>query len=162
VAEEKRCVTAHLSEALESDDDVISPLRTLAERYQLAAVSSSAATRLDACFEATAITEFFPPHRRFSAEDSLPVPASKPDPAIYELAGAALGISDSQGLAIEDAVPGVESAVAAGFPVIGNLMFVPPTERAARAEALLEAGAAGIVVSWWDLENLLALQTEAC
>jgi hypothetical protein len=41
-------------------------------------------------------------------------------------------------------------------------MFVPPTERAARAEALLEAGAAAIVVSWWDLENLLALQAEPC
>jgi len=162
VAEEKRRVTAHLREALEPDDDVISPLRTLEARYQLAAVSSSAATRLDACFEATAISELFPPERCFSAEDSLPVPSSKPDPAIYAFAGAALGISQSQGLAIEDAVPGVQSAVAAGFPVLGNLLFVPPSERAARAEALLEAGAAGIVVSWWDLENLLALQTELC
>jgi HAD superfamily hydrolase (TIGR01509 family) len=160
VAEEKRRVTAYLREALEPDDDVISPLRTLAARYHLAAVSSSAATRLDACFQATAIAEFFPLQRRFSAEDSLPVPASKPDPAIYAYAGTEIGVSERQGLAIEDAAPGVESAVAAGFPVIGNLMFVPPSERAARAEALLEAGAAAIVVSWWDLENLLALLTE--
>jgi beta-phosphoglucomutase-like phosphatase (HAD superfamily) len=162
VEEEKARVTAYLREALAPDDDVISPLRTLAARYQLSAVSSSASMRLDACFRATAITDLFPPERRFSAEDSLPVPASKPDPAIYEFAGAALGISERQGLAIEDAIPGVESAVAAGFAVVGNLMFVPPTERAARAEALLEAGAAAIVVSWWDLENLLALQAEPC
>ena len=162
VAEEKRRVTAYLRDALEPADEVISPLRTLAASYQLSAVSSSAATRLDACFEATAIAELFPPERRFSAEDSLRVPASKPDPAIYAFAGAELGVSGHQGLAIEDAVPGVQSAVAAGFPVIGNLMFVPPAERAARAEALLEAGAAAIVVSWWDLENLLALQTEPC
>ena len=162
VAEEKHRVTSHLRAALEPDDDVISPLRTLAERYELAAVSSSATTRLDACFEATAIAELFLPERRFSAEDSLPVPAGKPDPAIYTFASAELGLSGAQAVAIEDAVPGVQSAVAAGFPVIGNLMFVPRPERARRAEALLEAGAAAIVVSWWDLENMLALQTETC
>jgi HAD superfamily hydrolase (TIGR01509 family) len=162
VAEEQGRVTAHLRTALEPDDDVIAPLRTLAARYQLAAVSSSAAARLDACFEATAIAALFPPELRFSAEDSLPVPTSKPDPAIYALAGAELGISGTQGLAIEDAVPGVQSAVAAGFPVVGNLMFVPPDERADRADALLDAGAAAIVTGWWDLDNLLALQTELC
>ena len=141
---------------------MISPLRTLAQRYELAAVSSSATARLDACFEATEIGELFLPELRFSAEDSLPVPASKPDPAIYSLARAELDLAESQAVAIEDAVPGVESAVGAGFPVIGNLMFVPRPARARRAEALLEAGAAAIVVSWQDLENMLALQTEAC
>jgi HAD superfamily hydrolase (TIGR01509 family) len=162
VEEERHRVTAHLLEALEPDDDVISPLWTLAGRYELAVVSSSAAARLDACFAATAIDELFLPERRFSAEDSLPVPASKPDPAIYALARAELDLADSQAVAIEDAVPGVESAVGAGFPVIGNLMFVPRAERALRAEALLEAGASAIVVSWRDLENMLALQTEPC
>jgi HAD superfamily hydrolase (TIGR01509 family) len=162
VAEEKRRVTAHLRDVLQPDDEVISPLRTLSARYRLAAVSSSAAERLDACFEATAIAGLFPPERRFSAEDSLPAPASKPDPAIYAFAGAQLGISERQGLAIEDAVPGVQSAVAAGFPVVGNLVFVPAPEREARAEALLAAGAAAIVGGWWELEHLLALQTESC
>ena len=162
VAEEKRRVTAHLSEALEPDDDVIAPLRTLSARYRLAAVSSSAAARLDACFRATAMDELFPAGRRFSAEDSLPVPKSKPDPAIYVHAGAELGISERQGLAIEDAVPGVLSAVGAGFPVVGNLVFVPPAERDARGEALLAAGAVATVGSWWELEHLLALQTQPC
>jgi len=162
VAEEKRRVTAYLREALEPDDEVISPLRTLSARYRLTAVSSSAATRLDACFRATAMDGLFPVERRFSAEDSLPVPTSKPDPAIYAHAGTALGISGHQGLAIEDAVPGVQSAVAAGFPVVGNVRFVPPPERETRAEALLAAGAVAIVDGWWELEHLLALQTELC
>jgi HAD superfamily hydrolase (TIGR01509 family) len=162
VAEEKRRVTAYLGEALAPDDDVISPLRTLSARYRLAVVSSSAAGRLNACFTATALDELFPAGWRFSAEDSLPVPASKPDPAIYAHAGAELGISGAQGLAIEDAVPGVQSAVAAGFPVIGNVCFVPPAERDARADALLAAGAAAIVDRWRELEHLLALQTELC
>ena len=162
VAEERRRVTAYLSEALTPDDDVISPLRTLSARYRLAVVSSSAAARLNACFTATALDELFPAEWRFSAEDSLPVPTSKPDPAIYAHAGAELGIPGSRALAIEDAVPGVQSAVAAGFPVVGNVRFVPAAEREARADALLAAGAVAIVDGWRELEDLLALQTELC
>jgi len=162
VEEEKQRVTAYLGQALHPDDEVVEPLRALARRYRLAAVSSSALARLDACFEATALAELFPPAQRFSAEDSLPVPASKPDPAIYEHAGAVLGISGSEGLAVEDAVPGVQSAAAAGFPVFGNLGFVPPPERAERGRELIAAGAAGVIAGWRDLERLLALQPEVC
>jgi beta-phosphoglucomutase-like phosphatase (HAD superfamily) len=156
VAEEKRRVTAHLREALSPDARVLDPLRALAERFPVAAVSSSARTRLDACFEATGLAPLFPPELRFSAEDSLPVPASKPDPAIYRHAGEQLGIAGAQGLAIEDAVPGVQSAVAAGFPVIGNVVFVPPGERAERVAALTAAGAAAIITGWSELEGMLA------
>ena len=162
VEEEKRRVTAHLGRVLRPDPAVLDPLRRLAGRFRLAAVSSSAAARLDACFEATGLAALFPADLRFSAEDSLPVPASKPDPAIYEHAGAALGVSGEQGLAIEDAVPGVQSAVAAGFPVLGNVLFVPPDERSDRSRALRDAGAADVIAGWTELEVLLALQPDAC
>ena len=162
VEEEKRRVTAHLAATLRPVEEVVAPLWALAERYRLAAVSSSAAERLDACFEATGLAALFPPELRFSAEDSLTVPASKPDPAIYAHAGDVLGIAGAEGLAVEDAVPGVQSAVAAGFPVLGNVVFVPPDERPARARALLDAGAAEVVGGWRELEALLALQPEAC
>jgi hypothetical protein len=46
--------------------------------------------------------------------------------------------------------------VAAGFETIGNVAFVPPGERAARVDALAEAGAAAVVSSWRELERLLA------
>lgn len=161
VAEEKRRVTAHLARALSPDEDVTGPLESLGRRFGLAAVSSSAASRLGACFGATGLASLFPDKVRYSAEDSVAVPASKPDPAIYLLAGEELGISGSQGLAIEDAVPGVQSAVAAGFPVVGNVMFVPAAERATRAELLLEAGAATVIGGWRELEELLALEPEA-
>jgi HAD superfamily hydrolase (TIGR01509 family) len=155
VREERREVVAHLVTVLRPDPDVREPLRALGRRYRLAVVSSSALDRLAACMAATQLDELLPADRHFSAEDSLPVPASKPDPAIYALAGARLGIAGAQGLAVEDAAAGVRSAVAAGFPTVGNLQFVPPAERRARIAALREAGAAAIVPSWRHLRELL-------
>ena len=155
VAEERRRVTAHLGRVLRPDPDVTDPLRALAGRLELAAVSSSASARLDACFEATGLAVLIGPERRFSAEDSLPEPASKPDPAIYALAGERLGVAGARALAVEDAVPGVLSAAGAGFPVAGNVMFVPPAEREQRRRELLDAGAVTVVESWRELEALL-------
>ena len=155
VAEERRAVTAHLSATLRPDPEVIAALRELAGRYRLAAVSSSALSRLAACFRATELAELIPGELRFSAEDSLPVPTSKPDPAIYALAGERLCIAPEQGLAIEDSSPGVRSAVAAGYRTLGNVAFVPERERPRRIEELREAGAVEVVASWEALRRLL-------
>jgi HAD superfamily hydrolase (TIGR01509 family) len=155
VEEEKRQVSAHLGRVLRPDPAVREPLTALAPHLTLAAVSSSALSRLDACFEATGLATLIPAARRFSAEDSLPVPASKPDPAVYRLAGRELGCRGREGLAVEDSAPGVCSAVAAGFPTVGNVVFVPPPERAARVRQLRRAGAAAVVSSWPDLADLL-------
>jgi beta-phosphoglucomutase-like phosphatase (HAD superfamily) len=156
VAVEKEEVTKHLATALRPDEEVARPLARLASELELAAVSSSALTRLDACFEATGLSELFPAGSRFSAEDSLAVPTSKPDPAIYLHALAQLGVDADQAIAVEDAVSGVQSAVGAGVPTIGNLAFVAPAERSARAAALREAGAPAVVSSWIELEHTVA------
>jgi beta-phosphoglucomutase-like phosphatase (HAD superfamily) len=155
VAEERRRVTEHLGRVLSPDPEVRGPLRDLAPRWRLAAVSSSASVRLEASFEATGLDVLFPEPLRFSAEDSLPVPTSKPDPAIYTHALAQLGVAADDAIAVEDAVPGVRSAVGAGIPTVGNLVFVPPAERQARAEALRAAGATAVVESWRELQGLL-------
>jgi beta-phosphoglucomutase-like phosphatase (HAD superfamily) len=157
VAAEKREVTAHLRRVLRPDAEVLGPVSALARRFGLAVVSSSASSRLDACFDATGLAQLFPPAVRFSAEDSLPAPASKPDPAVYRFAGERLGVSGRRGLAVEDAAAGVMSAVAAGFHVVGNLAFVPEAERATRAGALIEAGATAVVDSWAQLAELLGV-----
>ena len=155
VAEEKRAVTAYLGEHLRPHEPTTAALTRLAEHLRLAAVSSSALGRLAACFTATGLDDLFPVARRFSAEDSLPTPTSKPDPAVYRHACTALGIEPQQGLAVEDAVAGVRSAVGAGCPVVGNLLFVLPDEREARREALLAAGAVTVVESWQELADLV-------
>jgi HAD superfamily hydrolase (TIGR01509 family) len=156
VAEEQRRVTAYLRSSLRPDPQLRTALTELSLQYRLAAVSSSAAQRLDACFEATELDDLFPPEVRFSAEDSLTVPTSKPDPAIYLHAAERLEIDPGRGLAIEDSVPGVQSSVAAGCPTVGNLVFVPLAERGERAEALLEAGVFRVIDSWPELVFLLS------
>jgi beta-phosphoglucomutase-like phosphatase (HAD superfamily) len=155
VDEEKRRVTAYLAEVLRPDPDVLGPLGALAGHLTLAAVSSSALGRLEACFDATALAPLIPAGRRYSAEDSLPTPTSKPHPAVYRFAGAALGCAGRQGLAVEDSVPGVRSAVAAGFPTVGNVAFVAEAERPDRVRQLREAGVAAVVTSWHELADLV-------
>jgi beta-phosphoglucomutase-like phosphatase (HAD superfamily) len=160
VAAEKDAVTAHLGQTLRPDAEVTAALTALSTRLTLAAVSSSALSRLAACFTATGLDELVPGARRYSAEDSLPTPTSKPDPAVYLHACADLGIAPEQGLAVEDSLPGALSAVRAGCPTVGNLRFVAPAERARRAEQLREAGVLAVVSSWAELTDLLVPATE--
>jgi beta-phosphoglucomutase-like phosphatase (HAD superfamily) len=155
VQEEKRAVTAHLARTLRPHAPTSAALTALAGELPLAAVSSSALARLAGCFTATALDELIPPERRFSAEDSLPTPTSKPDPAVYLHACAQLGIPPEAGLAVEDSLPGAQSAVAAGCPTIGNLLFVAPEERAERTAALEAAGVLAVVSSWQEIADLL-------
>lgn len=155
VRQEREQVTAHLAVTLPPDPQVLEPLRDLATRYALAAVSSSASQRLRACFTATGLDSLIPEAMTFSAEDSLPAPTSKPDPAVYLHAGQVLGVESEQGLAIEDSVAGVTSAVAAGYATVGNLMFVLPDERDCRRAELIDAGAVAITDSWRALAEVL-------
>ncbi|MFL5846377.1 MAG: HAD family hydrolase [Solirubrobacteraceae bacterium] len=161
VAEERRAVTDYLGATLVPDPAVAEPLRRLSERFALAAVSSSAVGRLGACFAATGLDVLFPPELRFSAEDSLPVPTSKPDPAIYTFAAERLGVGPRCAVAIEDSVPGAQSAVAAGFTTIGNLVFVRPEEREEREAQLRATGVEDVIGSWEELEELLAATATA-
>ncbi|OCB57910.1 haloacid dehalogenase [Mycobacterium malmoense] len=155
VREERERVTAHLGVTLTPDPRVLEPLRELAAHYALAAVSSSATQRLRACFAATGVDSLIPEGVTFSAEDSLPVPTSKPDPAVYLHSGRVLGVEAEQGLAIEDSVAGVASAVAAGYATVGNVMFVLPDERDCRRAELIDAGAVAITDSWRALADVL-------
>jgi beta-phosphoglucomutase-like phosphatase (HAD superfamily) len=155
VAEEKKVVSAYLGQVLRPDPAVLEPLRRVAGRYLLAAVSSSALSRLEECFRAAGISELIPADRRYSAEDSLPRPTSKPDPAVYVYAVEDLGVTAKQAVAVEDSLPGAQSAVAAGIATVGNLMFVPPGERDSRRAALLDAGVTAVIESWGQLAAAL-------
>lgn len=155
VTEERKIVTDYLGRVLRPDPAVLGPLRRLGTRYRLAAVSSSALARLDECFRATGLDQLVPAQLRFSAEDSLDRPTSKPDPAVYRFALDRLRLAPRDTIAIEDAVPGAQSAVAAGIPTVGNLVFVAPGERELRRSALIEAGVSLVIESWEELAAAL-------
>jgi HAD superfamily hydrolase (TIGR01509 family) len=157
VREEREQVTAHLAVTLKPDAEVLGPLQDLAPRFAMAAVSSSALGRLKASFTAAGLDELIPEEVRFSAEDSLAKPISKPDPAVYLQAGRILGVEGPHGLAVEDSVPGVTSAVAAGYYAVGNVMFVPADERQSRIRELIDAGAVAVTDSWRALADALIL-----
>jgi HAD superfamily hydrolase (TIGR01509 family) len=158
VETERTEVMAHLGRVLKPDPAVLGALDALREDHRLAVVSSSALARLAVCFTATGLDPVFEADVRFSAEDSLELPTSKPDPAVYAFAAHRLGVDPGQALAIEDAVSGVQSAVTAGVPVVGNLHFVPESERDARAAALSQAGAVAVCSSW---EEVVALTSRS-
>lgn len=155
VRAEQLAVTRHLAQVLVGDPAVRDPLVGLSRALALAVVSSSALGRLEACFAATGLSDLFPPAVRFSAQDSLPTPTSKPDPAVYLAALDALHITADEAVAVEDAVAGVRSAVGAGVRTVGNLTFVPQPERASRARELTAAGAVALVDDWTALSALL-------
>lgn len=155
VAEENAVVTRHLAEVLTPDSEVLEPLGRLNQRFRLAVVSSSASSRIDRCLDSVGLSELFGAERRFSAQDSLPVPTSKPDPAVYTYAGAILGVTATEAIAIEDALPGAESAVRAGFCTIGLLTFVSEAERPQRVADLQRLGVSDLASSWSELERLL-------
>ena len=155
VAEEKDVVTAHLQTVLRPDPAVQESLRVLDERFSLAAVTSSARARLDACLEVTDLSPLFAPARRYSAEDSLPVPTSKPDPAVYAFALHDLEATPDDAVAVEDSLNGALSATAAGLRTVGIVAFVPPEHREERAAGLREVGCVEVVASWAELVLLL-------
>jgi HAD superfamily hydrolase (TIGR01509 family) len=156
VEREKEAVSDYLAQALKPEPDVLSVLSELSQRHRLAAVSSSALTRLAACFTASGLDELFATSVRFSAEDSLPVPTSKPDPAVYDFALRQLGIPATGAIAIEDSIAGAQSAVAAGLATIGIVQFVPTEEQKQRVEDLTEAGVVSVVHSWAELPDAIS------
>ena len=148
VARETREVTAHLKLTLKPDHTVRASLLRLSEHYDLAIVSSSALSRVNGCLDVTGLSDLFPPERRFSAEDSLPSPRSKPHPDVYLHALSQLGVDCEQALAIEDSVAGVRAASAAGVITVGNTSFVAEGEAVATARELQMAGALAVFSSW--------------
>jgi HAD superfamily hydrolase (TIGR01509 family) len=155
VLREAELVTEHLRTALRPDAEVTAALARTARSLQLALVSSSALPRLATCLDVTGLATLLPPDRRFSAQDSLPTPTSKPDPAVYRLALTRLGLDAAEAVAVEDAVSGVRAAVGAGIATVGITAFVPVDERPVRAHDLREAGALAVVEGWDELAELL-------
>lgn len=87
----------------------------LAAGWTLAVASTSAEESVRAVLEHAVGTEHA---ARFAVFAGDVVPAKKPDPAIYRLALAQLGIGPGQALVVEDSRNGLLAAVGAGLPCV--------------------------------------------
>lgn len=120
----------------------------------LAVVSSSALRRVNVSLENTGLAKYFGP-RVFSAATSLPVPTSKPDPAVYLFAMDKLGAKPEECVAVEDSKSGTTSAVRAGIRTIGYVGPYEGEEREKMRGVLREAGAGVVMEDWSEFGKCL-------
>lgn len=127
------------------------------ERLRLArcVASSSFEERVRFSLEATGLSAYFG-DAIFSTSS---VARGKPAPDIFLHAAKAMGANPERCVVIEDSVPGVEGAVAAGMTAIGFLggQHVDPAD----AERLTRAGATLAAANWSEVERWLASSRES-
>ena len=112
--------------------------------------SSSHLERIRFSLETTGLARFFGDDT-FSSHQ---VANGKPAPDLFLFAAARMGIAPARCVVIEDSVPGIRGARAAGMSAIGfvGASHVTPAHR----EALSQAGASAIAETWADVAALLA------
>lgn len=104
--------TAMICEGLEEVAGATQLLETLS--LPAAVASNAPVTKMELCLAATNLLRFFPDGHLVSAYD---VNAWKPEPAVFLAAADVLGVEPSRCAVVEDSVPGVLGAVAAGMTV---------------------------------------------
>jgi HAD superfamily hydrolase (TIGR01509 family) len=114
-----------------------------------AVASSSPIDRIRLSLEITGLLQFFGP-RLFSAST---VPKGKPAPDLFQLAASHMKVNPADCIVVEDSVPGVTAAVAAGMTSIG---FVGGSQTPGRlARDLAAAGARTVIVDMRVLKSAI-------
>jgi HAD superfamily hydrolase (TIGR01509 family) len=145
-------------------EGVIPELEKLHEskKYQMAVVSSSALSRVQASIRKVGMDKYFDPNQVFSAATSLPKPTSKPDPAIYLHACKVLGTEPAACVAVEDSRSGATAAKNAKIPLIGYVGPYEGEEQDQMAKMLKEeCGAIVVMRHWSEFEECLKKVEEA-
>lgn len=137
------------------DRGVLEALGRLSEDFQVAVVSRAGRSRLDVCLAATGLGVMIPPERRFCPDGEPGDDRTAADPATYRRVCELLGVDPTCAVAVEPRHGGVRAACAAGLRPIGNLHFVEPRERGARAVELSRSGAVVVVRGWATVARLL-------
>ncbi|KAF5981414.1 HAD superfamily hydrolase [Fusarium bulbicola] len=143
-------VTSKLMQKLEPCEGANAKLEPLKGHYRLAVVSSSALRRVRASLDKVGQADLFDPNDVFSAADSLPVPTSKPDPAVYLHALKAMDKSANECVAVEDSRSGATSATCAGIITVGYTGACETLKEAEVLRVVLENAGCKFVMSSWD------------
>lgn len=104
--------------------------------------SGSSPERLEHSLGLTGLSQLFPG----SIFSSSMVARGKPAPDLFLFAAERCGVAANRCLVIEDSVPGVQAAVAAGMTVIGFVGGEHCQEQ--HADKLLANGASAVISSW--------------
>ena len=127
-----------------------------AKKYGMAVVSSSALRRVQASINKVDQAKYFPPNHIFSAATSLPVPTTKPDPAIYLHACKVIGKEPGECVAVEDSKSGTLSAIRAGIPTIGYVGSYSGSEKQKEmTQTLKELGVKIVMQNWNEFPKAL-------
>ena len=126
-------------------------------RYGMSIVSSSALPRVLASIKRAGQASFFDEDKIFSAATSMPMPSSKPDPAIYLFACEKLGVKPEECLAIEDSRSGATSAMRAGINLLGYTGASHDKEEADATAKILtyDCKALDVMTDWKDFPAIL-------
>ncbi|PGH13926.1 hypothetical protein AJ79_03341 [Helicocarpus griseus UAMH5409] len=127
------------------------------KKYLMAVVSSSALRRVRASIKKVDQERFFDYDHVYSAATSLPVPTTKPDPAIYLHAMRELNKSPRECIAVEDSKSGALSAIRSEIPVIAYVGSYPTKEKQEEmAKLLVDLGAKVVMRHWSEFEKCVA------
>lgn len=105
-------------------------------QFRLAVASAGSSSRVHYVLEQLRLRRYF--DAILAGDD---VPFGKPDPAIFMLASARLGVDADKAIVFEDSVSGIKAAKAAGMKCVG-------IGNASRTDILLEAGADRVVADF--------------
>jgi HAD superfamily hydrolase (TIGR01509 family) len=119
-------------------------------KYQLAVVSSSALSRVQASIKKVGMEKYFRSDWVYSAATSLPKPTSKPDPAVYIYAMEQIGVKPEECIAVEDSKSGATAAMRAGIPLIGYVGPYDEDEKAHMVKVLTEECKADAIMYHWS------------
>jgi HAD superfamily hydrolase (TIGR01509 family) len=159
VREEEDRAIEQLSQEAQATEGTPAVLKNLQDHgIEFALVSNSSLRRLSVCLMTSALIDYFPRERIFSAQDSLAASTPKPQPDIYLHAVKELGVEVSNCVAVEDSTSGVRSAITAGIPqVVGYIggTHINASERVNRAEMLRSAGAHQVIAQMSELIPLV-------
>ena len=126
-------------------------------KYGMSIVSSSALPRVKASIKKAGQSSFFDEDKIYSAATSLPVPTSKPDPAVYLFACEKLGVKPEECLAIEDSRSGATAAMRAGINLLGYTGACEDREEMEVTAKILthDCKALAIMQDWKDFPAIL-------
>ena len=142
-------IEARLAKELQAMPGVAAAIRDIS--LPKAVVSNSRRQRVVASLACTGLDALLVEAPIFTADE---VEHPKPDPALYRLAAARLGVEADDCLVIEDSVAGVTAAHAAGMTVVG---FVGASHiEAGQAARLSAAGAWRVIEHMQQLAELVS------